>query len=129
MKRFLLACFLMTATCSVVSVQHAMAQSSTPPTQASFATKVTQLDNYITAGDMTNAQTTWESIHTDMLAELAYTKSNIAGGGTPTGGGTYMTIMNNQRTIYSDIWQLHTDMVTNHTALIAKLNEFDGTIY
>jgi len=125
MKRFLFACILATATCSFVSVQHAAAQV----TQASFSVKVNALDSLIGINDMTDAQTKWSSIHTDMLTVLGVTKASIAGASTPAISSSYMTIMQNQRTIYAGIWTLHTDLVTNRVALHTQLLQFDATIY
>ena len=126
MKRFLFACFLLTATCTVISAQHASAQAVT---QASFMTKVNTMDAYTAAGDNTNAQATWTSIHTDMITVLAKTKMSIATAATPADVTNYTNIMNNQRSIYKGIWDLHTDLATNRAAIKTQLTTFDGTIY
>ncbi|MFI5196104.1 MAG: hypothetical protein ACHQD8_03370 [Chitinophagales bacterium] len=126
MKRILLACFLLTATCTVISIQHATAQTVT---QASFLTKVNTMDTYIGAGNLAAAQTTWTDIHNDMLTVLGVTKASIHTATTPADVTYYTNILVNQRTIYAAIWQLHTDLVTNRVAIHDKLVQFDATIY
>ncbi len=126
MKRFLLACFLLTATCSFISVQHASAQAVT---QASFITKVDSMDAQLGAGNLTAAQATWTSIHTDMLAVLGVTKASMASAATPAIYSSYDAIRLNQRTLYFTIWGLHTDLATNRAALKTNLTSFDATIY
>ena len=128
MKRILLACFLLTATCSVTFVQKATAQT-TPVTQASFTEKVNQMDAYIAAGNMTSAQATWEQVHQMMITVLGVTKASIRDAATPAVKASYVTIMQNQRTIYNAIWELKPDLAGNRTALHTKLGEFDATIY
>jgi len=126
MKRFLLACFLLTATCTVISIQHVAAQTVT---QASFIAKVDTMDAQIGAGNITGAQTTWSSIHSDMLRVLGVTKASIASAATPADVTYYTNILTNQRSLYTPIWQMHTDLVTNRTAINTKLVAFDATIY
>ena len=126
MKRILLACFLLTAIFSLTSIQRASAQAVT---QASFQAKVNQMDAYTAAGNNTAAQTEWNSIHTDMITVLAVTKASIHNATTPADVTYYTNVMNNQRTIYQQIWVLHTDLVTNRTAIYTKLSDFDLTIY
>ena len=72
MKRLILVCFLLTATCSVSFIQTASAQMTPPPavTLADFTTKINQLDAIIASGDMTGAQAKWLEVHTQMLKVL-----------------------------------------------------------
>jgi hypothetical protein len=92
-------------------------------------TKVNTMDAYTAAGDNTNAQATWASIHTDMLAVLATTKKSIFSAATPADSTHYRTILDNQVSIYKGIWDLHTDLVTNRATIHSQLTTFDGTIY
>lgn len=130
MKRILLACFLLTATCTFVFTQQATAQSTPPAvTQTSFMAKVNAMDTYIGANDMTNAQTMWEELHQDMIQVLGVTKASIYSATTPADVTYYTNIMTNQRDLYTPIWQMHTDLVTNRTAMKSKLTDFAATIY
>jgi hypothetical protein len=127
MKRILFACFLLTASCTVLSIQHAAAQT-TPVTQASFTVKVNLLDSYITSGNMTAAQATWEDVHQMMISVLSATKADIAGATTPANATYYQGVEHNQRTIYAAIWALHTDLTLNQVAIHTQLQAFDVTI-
>lgn len=129
MKRILLACFLVFATCTVVAVQHATAQTAPAVTQTSFMAKVNTMDAQIGAGNLTAAQTTWESIHADMLTVLGVTKNSIRTAATPADEASYYTVLNNQTAIYRNIWQMHTDLATNRASLLTKLTDFSTTIY
>ena len=128
MKRILLACFLVAATCTVAPIQRASAQV-THVSAADFTTQVNLLDSYIAAGNMTAANATWTTVHNMMLSILAYTKNSIMLAATPADKTAYVAVMTNQRTIYSAVWALKSDLATNRTALHTKLGEFDATIY
>jgi hypothetical protein len=131
MKRILLACFLLTATCSVSFIQTATAQMTPPPvvTLPEFTAKVNQMDTYIGAGDMTNAQATWLLVHTMMGKVLATSKYSIYAATTPADKTAHTNIMIHQRDLYSEIWALKPDLATNRIAIHAKLVEFGATIY
>lgn len=126
MKRILLACFLLTATCTA-TIQNANAQTVTTVSVSDFNAKVNQLDAYIAAGDMTHAQSTWNEVHTMMMQELAVTKSAIAGATSDAQKATLMTKMQNQYTVYRSVWSLKTDLATNRAALHTELGNFAGT--
>jgi len=128
MKRILLACFLVAATCTVAPIQRASAQV-THVSAADFTTQVNLLDSYIAAGNMTAANTTWLTVHNMMISILGYSKNSIMTAATPADKTTYTNILTTQRTIYSAVWALKTDLATNRTALHTKLGEFDATIY
>ncbi len=130
MKRILLACFLLTAVCTVTFTQNAAAQSTyTTVTLSAFTTKVNQLDAFIAASDMTSAQATWLEVHNMMLSVLHTSKESIHGATTPSDKATHIAILENQRTIYSTVWELKTNLALNRTAIHLKLNEFGATIY
>jgi len=131
MKRFLLVCILLAGTCTPYFIQQAAAQitAPTPTTATAFTAKINQLDSYIGAGDMTDAQATWTEVHNMMLNVLAVTKYSIYTATTPTDKTTYEGIMHNQTTIYYQIWPLKTDLATNRVALHTKLISFGATIY
>jgi hypothetical protein len=129
MKRILLACFLLTATCTILTIQPTTVLAAPVITQASFQVKVNALDAFIAAGNMTAAQAKWDDIHEDMIAVLAVTKASIAGSTTPADVTHYTNIMTNQRDLYAPVWQMHTDLVTNRTAINTKLTAFANTIY
>ncbi len=131
MKRFLLACFLLTATCSVTFNYTATAQITPPPavTLADFTTKIDQLNSLTLAGNMTAAQAKWLEVHNLMLGVLAVSKYSIYTAPTPTDKAAHESIMVNQRTIYTTIWGLKTDLATNRVALHTQLVAFGATIY
>ncbi len=129
MKRILFACILATATCTVGSVQHASAQTVTHISASAFTTEINLLDTYIGAGNMTAAQSTWDSVNHMMITILGYTKNSIRLAATPADKTTYTGIMMNQRDLYKIIWGLKTDLVTNRVALHTQLGNFDATIY
>ncbi len=130
MKRILLACFLLTATCSVTSFQNAVAQTTfTPVTLSAFTAKVNTLDAYIAASNMTAAQTTWNEIHTMMLSVLHTSKESIYGATSPADKSAHVTILENQRTIYQVCWELKNNLTANRAVLHTKLGEFGATIY
>ncbi len=125
MKRIILACFLLSATCAITT-QTAHAQTAV--SASSFTTQVNRMDSFIVAGDMTNATATWNAIHNMMMNELAYTKSQIAGATTATDRATYTTLNQNQYTIYNQIWALKSNLATNRTAIRTYLLNFAATI-
>jgi hypothetical protein len=130
MKRILLACFLLTATCTASFISTtATAQTIPPVTTADFTAKVNLMDTYIGAGNLTAAQTTWNEIHPMMLSVLSKTKQGILTATTPAENATYTAILTNQRTLYSTIWNLKSDLATNRVAIHTKLVEFAATIY
>jgi hypothetical protein len=108
------------------SYQHAAAQTTTVSVTA-FNAKVNLMDSLIGAGSMTAAQATWNDVHDMMIAELSVTKASIAGAATATDRASYMTVMNNQRSLYDEVWGLKSDLATNRTALRTKLNAFAAT--
>ena len=125
MKRILLACCLLTATCAG-TFQTALAHPTTV-TVTDFNAKVALLDSYIAAGDMTNAQTTWNLVHGMMMDELATTKNSIATAATPAIASSYQTVLNNQIAIYRQAWTLKVDLAGNRSALHTQLVNFAGT--
>lgn len=131
MKRILLACFLLTATCSVSLLQQSAAYAAPAPvtvTTATFVDKVNLMDSQLASGDNTAAQATWQEVHSMMLSVLASTKSHVAGAATPADKDTYMAVNNNQYSLYQDIWTLKTDLLVNRAAIHSKLMTFSATI-
>ncbi len=126
MKRILFACFLLTATATVSTVQRASAQAVT---QASFTATVNQMDSYISAGNMPMAQATFDTLNRMMKTVLAVTKKSIYTAATPADKTTYQSIIGNQTHIYKTIWGLKSDLALNRAALDSKLAQFDLTIY
>ena len=124
MKRILLACFLFTATCSITQAQTA----SETVSKSSFTARVKQLDTYIGQSKMTEANATFQEINKMMMSELGIIKMHIANASSETEKTEYMSIMRNQQTLYSNIYQLKADMTTNRTAIGTKLAEFSTTI-
>ncbi len=130
MKRILLACFLLTATCSVSFVQTASAQTAPPTvTLADFTAKINLMDTYIGAGDMTNANATWLLVHNMMLNILAKSKYSIHNPTSPADKTAHEAIFTNQYNIYTQVWGMKTDLATNRAALHTKLTDFGATIY
>lgn len=127
MKNFLVAFCLFTAGSALVSV-NTYAQRSITVTVSSFTAKVNHMDSLIGAGSMAAATTTWNDIHDMLMAELANTKSEIAGATSSSAASAYTTTMTNQYTLYNQIWTLKTDLATNRTAIKAKLLAFAATI-
>ncbi len=128
MKRILLACFLLTAVCTITSVQRSSAQV-THVTAPAFTTQVNLLDSYIAAGNMASANATWDTLHHMMINVLSYSKHSIDVATTPGDKATYSTILKTQRDLYKTILPLKADLAANRTMLHSKLGEFDLTIY
>ena len=124
MKRVLLSCFLLMATCTV-TINRAAAQTTVSVT--TFNAKVNQMDSQLGAGDLTGAQTTWQEIHTMMIAELAVTKQNIAAAPTTAAHDAAMANLVNQTTIYRTTWALKTDLAANRAAIHTSLGNFAAT--
>lgn len=128
MKRIILACFLLTATLTLSTVQQTYAYAAPAAvTSAAFTTKVNTMDAQIAAGNITGATTTWNEIHDMMLSVLGATKENIRSAATPAAEAAARTVLNNQVSIYQTIWGLKTDLATNRAAIHTKLLEFAGT--
>ena len=128
MKRLLFAFSLLTAAFTVASFNQATAQTTV--TQAAFTAKINQMDTYITAGDVTNADLTFKQLNTMMISVLGVTKQSIYSATTPADKTYYTNYLNTQQIpIYRAIWLLKTDLVTNHAAIDEKLNQFDVLIY
>ena len=125
MKRVLFAGFLLVA----FFTQRAAAQTVPHVTAVEFTAEVNLLDAYIGAGNMTAANTAWDSVHHMMLHVLGYTKKSIHDAATPADRTTYTDILSNQRSLYQVIWPLKTNFTANRTLLHNKLGEFDLTIY
>ena len=123
MKRILFACFLLAATCTVTS-QQAQAQTLTV---AAFTAKVNLLDSFISVGDMSHANATWNDVHNMMMAELGVTKSNIAAATTTSARTTAQSVNDNQGRIYGTVWGLKSNLATNRTALHTALMNFAST--
>lgn len=128
MKRILLACFLLTATCTLSSIQQASAQIASSVTRANFNTKVNQMDTQIGAGNLTGAQTTWTAIHEWMKTILNDTKHTVQSAPSTSASSTAMGYLNTQESLYREIWTLKNDMATNRVALKTKLLAFSNTI-
>ena len=126
MKRILLACILFTAATSVISFQHASAQTVTT---ASFTVEVNLLDSYIGAGNMAMAQTTWDSLNVMMGRVLDVTKTSIRNATTVPDRTMYTHILEHQSAIYAAANKLRANMTANRTVLHTKLHQFDLTIY
>ena len=130
MKRILIACFLLTATCSVTFVQQAVAHAAPAGSvsSAAYTAKINLLDAQIGAGNMTAAQATWNEVHTMLLDLLHDTKLSIQSAATPAERDTQMTKHNNQYGMYTEIWNLKPDLATNRAAIHTKLVAFGATI-
>ncbi len=128
MKRILVACFLLTALCTVTSVQRSSAQV-THVSAAEFTVQVNLLDSYIAASNMTAAQATWDTLHRMMGNVITYTKHSIDGATTSTDKAAYSTLMKTQRDLYKTILPLKVNLAANRTMLHTRLGEFDLTIY
>ena len=128
MKRILLACFLLTAVCTVTSTPRCSAQI-THVTAPEFTTQVNLLDSYLAAGDLTSATATWNVVHRMMLQVLGYTKNSISLATTPTDKAAFLAILDTQRNLYKMILPLKADLAANRAVLHSKLGEFDATIY
>ena len=128
MKRIILACFLLTATCTLASIQQASAQVTTSVTRASFNTKVNLMDTQIGAGNLTAASSTWTAIHDMMKTILNDTKHAIQAAPSTSASSTYMGYQNTQTSLYNEIWVLKNNMTANRTALKTKLLAFSDTV-
>ena len=129
MKRILLACFLLTATCSVTFVQQAVAHApAAAVTLAAFTAKVNLMDSQIGSGDITSAQATWTELNTMMINAMANTKHSVASAPTAADKDALMVVMNSQYSIYNEMVPLKQDLATNRVALHTKLVAFGATI-
>jgi hypothetical protein len=128
MKRILLACFLLTAVCSMSAITRSSAQV-VHVTAAAFTTQVNLLDSYIGAGNMTAATATWDTVHHMMIEVLSYSKNSINLATTPSDKAAFLAILDTQRNLYKAILPLKSDLAANRTLLHSKLGEFDATIY
>lgn len=130
MKRILLACFLLTATCTLSYLPQATAQT-TPPhiTLADFTARINLMDTYIGASNMTAAKSTWNEVHTMLMNVLAYSKNSIRIAPTNADRDSHMAILQNQQTIYLAIIGLKGDLAANRAAIHAKLVSFGATMY
>lgn len=126
MKRILLACFLLTATCTL-STQQASAQINSTITRSAFVTKVNEMDTQIGAGNISAATTTWNAIHDWMMIMFKDTKTAIQGS-TGAAYNTNMNYMHTQETLYRDIWSMKTNLSLNRAALHTKLLDMSNTI-
>ena len=127
MKRILLACFLLTATVTA-TMSTTPAQASASVSQTAFNTKVSLMDSYIAAGNMTQAQSTWNDIHAMLLLALGDTKASIQSAATPAIAATFTTLLQNQTLIYRQIWTLKVDLATNRVAINTQLMAFSATL-
>ena len=123
MKRILLACFLITATLTAtMSANKAQASASVAPT--AFTTKVNQMDSLLALGNVTQAQTTWDQIHSMMLAALSDSKENIhVSPSTATNAA-----LQNQVAIYKQVWALKPNLLANRNAIHLRLLDFAATL-
>jgi hypothetical protein len=128
MKRLLLASSLFTVAMTFTAVQKAQAQ--TVVTASSFASEIDSLNNQITRLDTVTAKTTFASINSDMISVLGVTKQSIRGAATDSTRNYYINYLSVQQVpTYRQIWLLKSNLVTNQTALIGKLNDFKALIY
>ena len=128
MKRLLLVCSMFTLTLTVASTQKADAQ--TIVTAASFNAEINLLNSQIGSGDTVSAKATFATMNTDMITVLGVTKASIRDAGNDSTKNYYINYLSTQQVpLYRNIWQLKSDMVTNRSTLIAKLNAFSALIY
>jgi hypothetical protein len=130
MKRLILSFGLLAGIVVAMPVQKAAAQTTTTVTAASFTTTVNQLDAYLTAGDTTSAKATFQTLNTMMIQVLGVTKKSVHDATTLTDREYYTNYLSTQQIpAYKAVWALKSDLVTNHAAIISKLNAFDALIY
>lgn len=131
MKRILLACALLAASCSLT-----YAQSTVPATptvsKTEYTAQVGQMNTLLTSNKVEDAQKKFEDVHKMMLNGLAITKSKIREAHEANNQDEVKKLtdhMVKQRNLYSEILQMErSNIAGNKTQLNDKLKEFGTTI-
>jgi hypothetical protein len=122
MKRILLVCCLIAASCGMT-----YAQSSATVSKTEFTTKAQQLNTLIAANKMADSKTKWDEVHKMILMEFAVIKLKIRdaqNAGNEADKKKYTDVMMSQQLIYNDIIKLKEDLAGNKEKLNAKLVEY-----
>jgi hypothetical protein len=132
MKRILLACCLLAATCSFSYAQSTVAPQTPTVSKTEFTTQVGQLNTLLTSNKIDDAQHKWDDVHKIMMNGLAVTKNKIRIAHEANNQEEikkYSDVMVKQRNLYSEILQLaRGDMGANKAQLKEKLQDFGTTI-
>jgi hypothetical protein len=128
MKRILFVCCLLVFTCTMPFMQQATAQMPVVTT-ASFTAKANQLDAYIAAGNLTQANITADDINQTMMIVVTKSKNDLNRATTPTDITHYTTVNTNQNTLYSAFWTLRSNLTANRTVIHTKLLAFAALVY
>ena len=134
MKRILLACCMIAASCSFSYAQNAapLPQNQLPAvSKTEYTSQVTQLNTLISTNKMDAAKTKWDEVHRAIQEGLRVTKYKIRDAQVAHNDADvkkYTEVMMKQRDLYSTILKLKEDMATNKTLLNDKLKEFGATI-
>jgi hypothetical protein len=128
MKNILLACVLLTATSTITYAQAIRPTAS----KSDLVTKQGQLNTFILAGDMTNAQLKWAEINKVVQNEFGVIKFRLiddAKSGDMVDKALCLKRNSSQRTLYADMVVQKNNLVTNRAALMSDLNLFEADMF
>jgi len=124
MKRLLLACFLLTATCTSTVV---MAQGNNQTVQtpkATFVAKYNQMNQHLLNNQLNLAKQDFEQMKPMFIGNFAAGKSAIYSAPNQATKDALMATNHTKQTIYSDIMNLAMDLAANRVAIKAKFDAF-----
>lgn len=124
MKRLLLACFLLTATCTgtVVMAQGTNQTVQTP--KATFVAKYNQMNQHLLNNQLNLARQDFEQMKPMFIGNFAAAKAAIYSAPNQATKDALLQTNHTKQTIYSDIMNLATDLMGNRAAIKAKFDAF-----
>lgn len=128
MKNILLACVLLAATSTI---SYAQARRPTA-SKSDLVTKQGQLNAFILASDMANAQLMWAEINKVVQNEFGVIKFRLiddAASGDTVDKALCLKRNSSQRTLYIDMQTQKNNLVTNRAALMNDLTLFEADMF
>ncbi len=122
MKRILLACCLVAASCGIT-----LAQTNATVSKTEFTAKAQQLNTLIATNKVADSKAKWDEVHKMIMMEFAVVKIKIRDAQASANEADkkkYTDVMMSQQLIYNDIIKLKEDLAGNKEKLNAKLVEF-----
>ncbi|MBL7718208.1 MAG: hypothetical protein JNL72_05170 [Flavipsychrobacter sp.] len=123
MKRLLLACFLLTATCATTNVM-AQGTTTTQTPKATFVATFNQMDQHLLNNQVNLAKQDFESMKPMFISNFAVGKSAIHSETNPTTKASLLNTYTQKQNIYTQIIHLAQDLAANRVAIMAKFNEY-----
>lgn len=123
MKNVLLACFLLAATTSITYAQAPRPTAS----KSDFTLKIGELNTFLLASDMPNAQLKWSELNKIAIDEFGVLKFKMIDDDAKKDAvdkAKCQSLNSSQRTIFLDALNLKNNMLVNRVALINDLNNF-----